>query len=83
MEKKSFLKEMLSSGGSVSVKRVLTFVAICLLAICVLTELFTPLQVSSDTFSSLVTLSVSGLVTVASEKFTKNKPKTIENEGIN
>jgi len=81
--KNSFLKEMLSSGGTVSSKRVLTFTAILLIAICVLTELYTPLQVSDNTFNSLVTVAVGGLVSVASEKFTKNTPKTITDENIN
>jgi hypothetical protein len=67
------LKEMLSSGSKISSKRVLGLICMILIILCVLIELFTLMEVSSNTFDSLIYLEGGCVLAVASEKFGKNK----------
>jgi len=65
------LKQMLSSGSKISMKRVLGGVGTLLITICALTELFTELEVSANTFDSLVYLVAGCVFAIASEQFAK------------
>ena len=69
----SSIEQMLSGGSKISLKRVATFVGTLLLVICVITELFTSMEVSKNTFDTIAMFTGGGLATVASEKFTKKK----------
>ena len=64
---------MLREGGKISSKRVITFVAALMLFICTMTELFTSLEVSKETFQNLMYLVSGGMLTVVAEKFGKWK----------
>ena len=66
---------MLSDGsnGSISSKRVITFLAflMCGMAFCV--DLFTPLTVTANLFDSMMYIVIAGLGFTASEKFAKKE----------
>ena len=70
---------MLSDGsnGSVSSKRVITFLAFLICAAAFMTDTFTQHKVNTELFDSMMYIVVAGLGFTASEKFT---PKRKENE---
>ena len=71
------LREALSGGSKISMKRVLGAVSTMLITICTFTELFTKLEVSSNTFDSLVYLVGGCVFAIASEQFAKKKDEEI------
>jgi hypothetical protein len=72
-----WLSSMLADGtdGSVSSKRVITFLAflLCSMAFCV--DLYTPLTVTPALFDSMMYIVIAGLGFTASEKFAKKDTK--------
>ena len=64
---------MLQDGhdGSVSSKRVITFLAFILCGVSFMVDLFTSLTVTPSLFDSMMYIVVAGLGFTASEKFTK------------
>jgi hypothetical protein len=72
-----WLSSMLADGadGSVSSKRVITFLAflLCAMAFCV--DLYTPLTVTPALFDSMMYIVIAGLGFTASEKFAKKDQK--------
>lgn len=73
MKNTNFITEMVSNGGKVSSKRVVLAVGCGLFIICSLTELFTPLSISDNTYNNIVYMIGIGAVSTASEKFGKSK----------
>ena len=69
-------KKMFNGGSEFSFKRGATFIALMLFSLCTIVELFTVLEVSKETSSSLIYLIGFGIGTVASERFgNKNEDK--------
>lgn len=68
-----FIKSMLSDGtnGSISSKRVVTFIAFLLCALEFLCELFYGLDVKPHTLDAMMYIVLAGLGFTASEKFAK------------
>lgn len=66
-----WLQSMLSDGinGSVSSKRVVTFVAFLLCAIAFMVDLLTPYKAAPQLFDSMMYIVIAGLGFTASEKF--------------
>jgi hypothetical protein len=62
-----------STNGTVSSKRVITFLAflLCAMAFCV--DLWTPLTVTPQLFDSMMYIVIAGLGFTASEKFAKKE----------
>lgn len=68
-----FIKSMLSDGtnGSISSKRVVTFIAFLLCALEFVCELFYGLDVKPHTLDAMMYIVLAGLGFTASEKFAK------------
>ena len=69
--KPNMLVEMLSSGSKISSKRVITALAMLLITICTISELYWDFSVSDNIFDSLMYIVIGGVGFTASEKFTK------------
>lgn len=70
----AWLKEMVSDHSDViSSKRVITFLAFLLCAVAFIANLFWKLEVSKDSFESMMYIVIAGLGFTASEKFSSNK----------
>lgn len=69
------IKSMLSDGenGSISSKRVITFVASFLVALAFIANLFWKLTVEEFMYSSMMTIVIAGLGTTVAEKFAPKK----------
>ena len=76
MKTSNFITEMVSNGGKVSSKRVVLAVGCGLFIICSLTELFSPLSISDNTYNNIVYMIGVGAVSTASEKFGKSKDES-------
>jgi len=74
---KAWFTSLLADGhnGSVSNKRVITFVAFGLCSLSFVCEMFLNKQVSAQTFDSMMYIVIAGLGFTASEKFTKKEEK--------
>ena len=70
-----WLTSMLSDGtnGSISSKRVVTFLAFLLCSIAFMVDLITPLTISQGLFDSMMYIVIAGLGFTASEKFAKKE----------
>lgn len=68
-----WLISMLSDGhnGSISSKRVVTFLAFFLCGTAFLVDLFTEYTISTELFDAMMYIVIAGLGFTASEKFTK------------
>lgn len=68
-----WLNSMLADGhnGSVSSKRVITFLAFILCGIAFMVDLLTPYKAQPELFNSMMYIVVGGLGFTASEKFIK------------
>ena len=66
-----WLTSMLSDGanGSVSSKRVVTFLAFLLCGLAFVVNLFTPYKIDAHLFDSMMYIVIAGLGFTASEKF--------------
>jgi FtsH-binding integral membrane protein len=71
----SNIKSMLADGenGSISSKRVITFVATLLVAIAFIANLFWKLTIEEFMYSSMMTIILAGLGTTVAEKFAPKK----------
>lgn len=71
----SNIKSMLADGenGSISSKRVITFVATLLVAMAFVANLFWKLTVEEFMYSSMMTIILAGLGTTVAEKFAPKK----------
>ena len=69
------IKSMLADGenGSISSKRVITFVATLLVAMAFVANLFWKLTVEEFMYSSMMTIVLAGLGTTVAEKFAPKK----------
>jgi len=67
----NWLRSMLKDGidGSISSKRVVTFVAFLLCSIAFVVDLFTPYKAAPHLFDSMMYIVIAGLGFTASEKF--------------
>ena len=65
------LRSMLSDGmdGSVSSKRVVTFLAFILCSMAFVVDLFTDYNITQSLFDSMMYITIAGLGVTASEKF--------------
>ena len=73
--------ELLSSGGKISTKRVVTVSLLILIGICSLVELFAGLKVSESTFNALTFSFDASVATVLAEQFSrKNNDKRKDDE---
>ncbi len=73
----SFFKSMLQDGhnGSVSSKRVITFLAFIIIGVSYLCDQFTTYKANAILFDSIIYLVIAGLGFTASEKFAKKENK--------
>lgn len=71
----SFIREMFSSDGKVSSKRVVTAAAFLLYGILVCAEQFLKFATNEVVLDGLMYIIISGLGLTASEKFSKSKVK--------
>lgn len=71
-----WLSSMLADGqnGSVSSKRVVTFIAFLLCALAFVVDLFTTYKAEPHLFDSMMYIVIAGLGFTASEKFTSKGP---------
>ena len=71
----SNIKSMLADGenGSISSKRVITFVATLLVAMAFVANLFWKLTIEEFMYSSMMTIVLAGLGTTVAEKFAPKK----------
>ena len=71
----SNIKSMLADGenGSISSKRVITFVATLLVALSFVGNLFWKLTIEEFMYSSMMTIILAGLGTTVAEKFAPKK----------
>jgi FtsH-binding integral membrane protein len=71
----SNIKSMLADGenGSISSKRVITFVATLLVAMAFVANLFWKLTIEEFMYSSMMTIILAGLGTTVAEKFAPKK----------
>jgi len=71
----SNIKSMLADGenGSISSKRVITFVATLLVALAFVGNLFWKLTIEEFMYSSMMTIILAGLGTTVAEKFAPKK----------
>ena len=71
----SFFKSMLQDGhnGSVSSKRVITFLAFIIIGVSYLCDQFTEHKANAALFDSVIYLVIAGLGFTASEKFAKKE----------
>lgn len=67
-----------SIDGSISSKRVIAFAAFLLCAIAFVANLFWKYEVSQFMYESMMYIVLGGLATTASEKFSSQKPKKVE-----
>lgn len=67
------LKSMISDGvnGSISSKRVITFMATSLVALAFVLNLFWDLDVDQNMYDSMMMIVIAGLGTTVAEKFAK------------
>ncbi len=70
---KNFLKQMLSSSGKVSSKRVVTLLAFLTMVIGFIVDLFSNNTVSENIYTSMEFIVIAGLGFTASERFGKSK----------
>ena len=68
---KNFFKEMFSSGGKVSSKRVVTIIAFIIMTVGFMVDLFTDKTVSENVFTAMEYIVIAGLGFTASERFSK------------
>jgi hypothetical protein len=73
MDFKAAIKSMLADGinGSVSSKRVITFIATLLVSMAFVLNLFMGLKVEQFMYDSMMMIVIAGLGTTVAEKFSK------------
>jgi len=74
--KDNLVIELLSSGGKISTKRVVTVGLLSLITLCTIVELFTSLKVSDNTFGALTYSFDAAVASVLIEKFSKKTEKS-------
>lgn len=80
----NFIKNMISSDGKISSKRVVTLAGFILLSMGFTVDLFTDFEISENVYSGIEYIVIAGLGFTASEGFTgKNKtPKTDDSNNV-